>query len=235
MGNNKRGYTAACWRGLHQLRQLGNKMAALIRHGTLAKAFQATTNLLFVNSRQRIDCRLKSKKPKKPIVLNKYEYDHNSIASRGFLRNYKPYTPSSDVCEQIDEICQKENIPSESGKILDDPILRFKLFKACSEVFKHSIPNSQLCYIETIDDLKKFYRTPVISSTPFDGLVNSDLPPNLHIQSEYLRFHPDTDTLFKGKTAFPRSSTIVTGLKYKKKYPGHKQDDPYYIEPNIMQ
>ena len=36
----------------------------------------------------------------------------------------------------------------------------------------------------------------------------------------------ETDTLFNGRTAFPKSSTIVTGLKYKKKYPGHKQPPP---------
>lgn len=33
----------------------------------------------------------------------------------------------------------------------------------------------------------------------------------------------DTDKMFGGKSAFPKSDTIVTGLKYKDKYPGHKQ------------
>lgn len=46
-----------------------------------------------------------------------------------------------------------------------------------------------------------------------------------------LLFSPtDTDTLFGGKTAFPKSSTIVSGLKYKKKYPGHRQENPYLDE-----
>lgn len=33
----------------------------------------------------------------------------------------------------------------------------------------------------------------------------------------------ETDTKFGGVTAFPESSTIVTGLKYKNKYKGHEQ------------
>lgn len=43
-------------------------------------------------------------------------------------------------------------------------------------------------------------------------------------------FLTDTDTLFNGKTAFPKSSTLVTSIKYKKKYPGHKQDNPWLDE-----
>jgi large subunit ribosomal protein L50 len=48
------------------------------------------------------------------------------------------------------------------------------------------------------------------------------LPENLHIQYEPHRFNPATDTMFGGKSAFPRSSTIVTGLKSKKKYAGYE-------------
>jgi len=62
----------------------------------------------------------------------------------------------------------------------------------------------------------------VKTRSPFDELVKQqdDLPPNLHIQKEPVRFHPDTDTHFGGLTAFPKSSTIITGLRSKKKYKG---------------
>ncbi|XP_036142998.1 uncharacterized protein LOC105832642 isoform X1 [Monomorium pharaonis] len=79
-------------------------------------------------------------------------------------------------------------------------------------------------------ELKRFYSTPVDSTTPYEALGRIDLPKNLHIQQNYHRFHPDTDTMFNGKTAFPKSSTLVTGLKYKKKYPGHKQENPWLDE-----
>nr|CAD7608991.1 unnamed protein product [Timema genevievae] len=70
-------------------------------------------------------------------------------------------------------------------------------------------------------DVIEYYQTPVNAKTPLDALKNIELPPNLHIQHEYHRFHPDTDTMFGGISVFTKSSTIVTGLKYKKKYKGH--------------
>lgn len=77
-------------------------------------------------------------------------------------------------------------------------------------------------------DLREFYNTPISTTLPFDAMRNTDLPPNLHIQHDYLRFHPETDEKFNGKTAFPKSSTLVTGLKYKKMYKGHTQKSPFH-------
>lgn len=37
----------------------------------------------------------------------------------------------------------------------------------------------------------------------------------------------DTDKLFGGQTAFPESSTLVTGLKYKNKYQGFTPEKKY--------
>lgn len=71
------------------------------------------------------------------------------------------------------------------------------------------------------DDVVKFYETPVNAFLPLDELSTRELPPNLHIEHKYTRFHPDTDTMFGGKSAFPERSCIVTGIKYRKKYPGY--------------
>ncbi|KYN00108.1 39S ribosomal protein L50, mitochondrial [Cyphomyrmex costatus] len=147
-----------------------------------------------------------------------------------FLRSQKSYEPPEDVAERIDKICESQTIPVNNDTKLEDHVLRFKLFVACEEEFKHSIPNSLLYTIESIGDLKQFYSTPVESTTPYEALRKIDLPKNLHIQQDYHRFHPDTDTMFNGKTAFPKSSTIVTGLKYKKKYHGHTQENPWLDE-----
>lgn len=73
------------------------------------------------------------------------------------------------------------------------------------------------------DEIIAFYQTPISTTLPLDAMKTMELPTNLHIQHEYVRFHPETDTRFDGKTAFPRSSTIVTGLKARKKYEGHVQ------------
>lgn len=67
------------------------------------------------------------------------------------------------------------------------------------------------------DDVIEFYSTPINQQTPFDTLVKENNVPNLHIIPEYRRYNPDED----GVSAFPKSSTLVTGLKYRKKYKGH--------------
>lgn len=80
-------------------------------------------------------------------------------------------------------------------------------------------------------DVINFFETPVESAVPLDTLKTVDLPENLHIQHEYLRFHPETDTKFGGQTAYPKSSTIVTGLKAKKKYAGFQTKMEWYEHP----
>lgn len=44
----------------------------------------------------------------------------------------------------------------------------------------------------------------------------------MHILIKSKFFVSDTDNLFKGETAFTKSSTIVTGLRAKKKYRGYE-------------
>ncbi|XP_033230878.1 uncharacterized protein LOC117181960 isoform X1 [Belonocnema kinseyi] len=138
-----------------------------------------------------------------------------------FLRGYKPYEPMKDVSERLDYLCQESRISTTNETRLENPIIRCNLLIRCQEELKQSISNSMLCTIKTIGNLRQFYHTPVNSTMPLDSMRLMDLPKNLHIQYEYHRFQPGTDTMFNGKTAFPKSSTIVTGLKYKKKYRGH--------------
>lgn len=158
------------------------------------------------------------------------EATRKSLSAKGFLRSIKPYDPPTDVNERIDKICTSQEISTDDTAKLEGGLLRFQIFAACAEEFRHSVPNSLLCIIETVGDLKEFYRNAVDVATPLDTLRKMELPKNLHVQYEYHRFHPDTDTMFGGKTAFPLSSTLVTGLKYKKKYKGFKLEDPFYEE-----
>lgn len=64
------------------------------------------------------------------------------------------------------------------------------------------------------EDVIEFYTTPVDSRTPYETLDKT--VPNLHILTEYKRYSPED-----GVSAFPKSSTLVTGLKYRNKYKGH--------------
>ncbi|XP_015435788.1 PREDICTED: 39S ribosomal protein L50, mitochondrial [Dufourea novaeangliae] len=203
-------------------------MAALIRHGLLANHLKCASPVLAVSTTSsRYDIiRFKSKKPVK-VAARRFNDAEKSLANKGFLRYNKDYRPPEDVYTRINKICENQAISTNDKTKLEDPIQRFNLFLACEKELQHSVPNSMLCSIETIGHLKEFYATPVNIQTPLDSMRNVDLPKNLHINYEYHRFHPDTDTMFGGKTAFPKSSTIVTGLKYKKKYPGHQQKNPF--------
>jgi hypothetical protein len=40
------------------------------------------------------------------------------------------------------------------------------------------------------DDILEFYKTPVDKTAPLDAMKSMKLPENLHIQTEYHRFHP---------------------------------------------
>lgn len=207
----------------------GKKMAALIRHGILASTLKSIGRFhapSTTTGRRRVSTRLRGQ-TQQPETSQTLESTQRSLSVRGFLRAIKPYIPPSDVSSKFDEICEKEGIPKADDTVISDPEQRFRLFVACEREFKYLLPNSVLCHIETVGDLRAFYSTPIEVATPLDAMRNLNLPKNLHIQYNYHRFHPDTDTMFGGKTAFPSSSTLVTGLKYKKKYPGHQQKDPY--------
>lgn len=162
-----------------------------------------------------------------------------------YNRSQSPYEPPKNVSQTVNKLKADAKLTSGfSGQKfrLED---KFSFLLLCSQEFNHTVPNSSLHEIETIgicllqqwmylmtywfdsicsvlDDVIEFYKTPINTFLPLDELLTRELPPNLHIEKKYHRFHPDTDTMFNGKTAFPGSSTIVTGITTRKRYTGHK-------------
>lgn len=195
-------------------------MAALLRHG-LFKTSQLT------NGKYVLGCSYATKAEKKKGIDRKIgpkiESAASSLAAKGFLRPQKEYNPPANLEQRLSTILEKCLGTTDNSIKLDEVNKKYKLLNSCFEEFQHGIPNSLLHTIQTVSDVKKFYATPVDVTTPLDKLKSIDLPENLHIQYEPHRFHPDTDTKFQGITAFPRRSTLVTSLKYKKKYKGHEQ------------
>lgn len=128
----------------------------------------------------------------------------------------------------------KNLITEHVGAVASNRVLnrseKFQILNACFVAFGHGVPNSMLHTITSPSDVLDFYTTSVSTTTPFDELKTKQLPPNLHVQYDYVRFNPDTDTMFGGISAFPESSTIVTGLKFKDKYRGHKEKLPRYYD-----
>ncbi|OWR52505.1 hypothetical protein KGM_209594 [Danaus plexippus plexippus] len=161
---------------------------------------------------------VRHKQVKLPKVDKKFQAEAESLAARGFLRPNKPWDPPVDINTTILKICSENGLNEQST--FDSLEIKYSVLKACFDQTGHSVPNSLLHTIENVDDLQTFYETPVDTLTPFDSLKKMDLPRNLHVQEDYVRFHPDKDTLFNGKTVFPKRSSIVSGLKARKKYEG---------------
>jgi len=167
------------------------------------------------------------------VETNKQEFQFKgqltSLTARGFLRFQKSYEPPANASERLKTLVQSL-APSmkKQGKgnnimkyRLTDSRLKYDLLSKAFEEFQHGVPNSMLYMIETVADLDDFYQTPIKTQTPYDDLARTkDLPQNIYIQKEPVRFHPETDTMFGGVSAFPKSSTLVTGLRAKRKYKG---------------
>lgn len=169
----------------------------------------------------------KRAKPGTVKYRNLIDSAFTSLRARGFLRSQKPYTPSENVANKVLSLCHKvlgNNYEPDSLLHRKD---KFAILNACFKELNHSVPNSLLHEVVCVNDIVEFYKTPVSTTTPYDDLKNrNDLPPNLHIEYNYTRFNPETDVKFKGISAFPESSTIVTGLKYKSKYKGFRAETP---------
>lgn len=142
-----------------------------------------------------------------------------------FLRSYKPYSPPEKVDEQVSQLAAALELTIDTK--LTDLSLKFDLLKSCSSTFGIAVPNSILHEMRTVRDVIEFYSTPVDTTLPMDRIRNSpELPQNLHIQEEYVRYSPD-DPMFE-RTAFPKSSTLVSGLNTRRKYKGHEAKRSWY-------
>uniref|UniRef100_A0A4Y0BQX8 Large ribosomal subunit protein mL50 n=1 Tax=Anopheles funestus TaxID=62324 RepID=A0A4Y0BQX8_ANOFN len=151
----------------------------------------------------------------------RFESAAQSLSARGYLRAVKPYTPPENASEQVLKIA-KENKLNDTKQSFAGMEQKFAFLSACGKTFGHWVPNSMLHELQTVGDAIVFYQTPIDTRLPLDAISSVELPENLYIQQDYIRFHPETDTMFGGKSAFPKSSTVVTGLNYKQKYRGHE-------------
>ncbi|CAH1802304.1 unnamed protein product, partial [Owenia fusiformis] len=141
------------------------------------------------------------------------------------------YTPPSDVEQRVNTIATDVfGGDMTHNTVIGDQSKKVKLLTKCIDAFEHDIPNYELNQLITLSDVVKYFNTEIRDTTKYDELANLDLPKNLYIQKDYIRFTEETKGFFKdGKTAFPGRDTIVTGLKYKKMYKGYK-DTKYRFE-----
>ena len=74
--------------------------------------------------------------------------------------------------------------------------------------------------MKTVEDVIEFYKTPIKGISTLDDLSRrkNELPSNLHVINDYIRFNPEKDTFFNGKDAYPKRPLTVTGIRGKQKY-----------------
>ncbi|XP_069935792.1 large ribosomal subunit protein mL50 [Cherax quadricarinatus] len=186
---------------------LYNAAAALLQHGQQCRSSSSPVDT--------------SDEEENFLPDRRFSFDAESLAARGYLRSQKPYSPARDVQNQVLEICMKLVNSSNFETPLRDSNTKFAVLTQCSKAFGHTVPNSLMHKITNIGALVSFYKTPINTTVPLDMIKNIDLPKNLHVTYKYTRFHPETDTKFGGVSAFTKDSTIVMGLKNKKRYPGY--------------
>lgn len=94
----------------------------------------------------------------------------------------------------------------------------FQLVTRAVDELEHDVPNMRLHEMKTVADVVKYFQTEVKDTSVFEDMSKLNLPRNLHMNLEFNRFDPETDKVHDGVTAFPGSKTIVSSLRYRKKY-----------------
>jgi len=167
-----------------------------------------------------------------------FENQMESLKTRGFRRPYLPYTPPNDMEQLFFEACAKvlpadvfsNNIDLSTVK-LDDKLgghVKCELLNAIGEALHHYIPNSMLHEMNSLDKILHFYSVEITKESSYDRLESmskkGELPPNLYIQLEPVRFDPKAAEEDGNEqdvariTAYPRSSTIIVTPESRKKY-----------------
>lgn len=123
------------------------------------------------------------------IYINVIHFMINRMFCR-FLRPQKDYTPPDDVEIQLEAIFKSVLGTTSRETKVTDLDEKFKLFKMCSDKIGHTIPNSLLHSITTLEQVVQFYKTPIDVRTPLDKMKTMELPENLHVEYNYNRFHP---------------------------------------------
>lgn len=146
----------------------------------------------------------------------------NNLATKRLLTTKKGYTPPADVSARLQQLVEAlaPGVDNWLCTTLSDSRVKYDIVTAAVKEFKHDVSNYELSDMHTAQHVLDYFSREVRETTTYEDLSRKDLPPNLHIQWEYMRFHPDKDTMFDGKSAFPNDEGRVTSIKYSRKYEG---------------
>lgn len=170
-----------------------------------------------------------------PTVSELASYKTKEYVTR--LVTCRPYSPPTNIEEILRRIAKEtlDNVDGEWSKInLDNPLKKYHLLTRCMKECSHTMSNMTLNELKTLEDVYQYFSRPVQDTNPLEDLHRSkDLPPNVHIQLDAVRFTPETSGFFNDLDAFPKRSTKVVDLWYKKKYSSYPKNDEDPFKDNI--
>jgi hypothetical protein len=154
-----------------------------------------------------------------------------------------PYTPPSDIEQIIYRLANEtiDNFKQETRSegnwkfvSLSNSLNKYNLLTRCMKECSHTISNMSLNDIKTLEDVYQYFSTPVKDTNVLEEIQQSDeLPKNVHIQLDAVRFTPETSSFFNELDAFPQRSTKVIDLRYKKKYASYPKNEEDPFKDNI--
>ncbi|VDP05258.1 unnamed protein product [Soboliphyme baturini] len=141
-----------------------------------------------------------------------------------FLKFTKPYNPPEDTEQRLLAVF-KEAVDDASEEHWKKFSFEGKLEQKCrflslaEKALGKRILSSYLHDLKTVEDVLNYFN----NITAYSEMSRSDRSPqNLHIMEDAVRFHPLTDTQFDGVSAFPKSSTYVSSLRYRRYLKGYR-------------
>uniref|UniRef100_A0A0K2UD89 Large ribosomal subunit protein mL50 n=1 Tax=Lepeophtheirus salmonis TaxID=72036 RepID=A0A0K2UD89_LEPSM len=150
-----------------------------------------------------------------------------SLKTKGFRRHYKAYEPPQDidalVLSTLNEVYTlPQSTVADQVSLNKDLVKKAELLESLAVKTNHRVPNSFLHFLTNGQHLLEFYRTPVDMKNYYDRLSSSsaELPKNIYIQKEAIRFDPSDDHPLHKVSAYPRSSTIIMNPESKRKFKG---------------
>ncbi|UJR10222.1 hypothetical protein I4U23_014435 [Adineta vaga] len=176
-----------------------------------------------------------------PTISELASYKTKQYVTR--LVTCRPYSPPSNIEQIIYRLANEtiDNFKQETRAdglwktiYLTNPLSKYNLLTRCMKECSHTISNTNLNDIKTLEDVYQYFSTPVSDANVLENLQqSSDLPKNVHIQIDAVRFTPDSSGFFNGLDAFPKRSTKVVDLWYKKKYASYPKNEEDPFKDNI--
>ncbi|XP_062590842.1 uncharacterized protein LOC134252387 [Saccostrea cucullata] len=149
------------------------------------------------------------------------DYTRHNLKKRTSIQTHRAYTPPENVENTVLQIVKGvygKDVDLQDIDLDQDRRKKFMVLTRMMKEFDHYIPNTELHDMKTIEQAVEFFKKEIKDTSCLEDLTKLDLPKNLHINTEYIRYDRDENSLWPGKDAFPGEQTKVFSSKFSRKY-----------------